>query len=101
MSESRETRGRLRVIVRGRVQGVGYRYFALDAAVRVGARGWVRNLGRDAVEVLAEGQETALAQLLRALREGPLRARVADVQVERQPYRGDLGPFEVRASGYL
>jgi hypothetical protein len=51
---------RVRVRVQGRVQGVGFRYFALQHARRLGVRGYVRNCSDGSVEVLAEGDRTAL-----------------------------------------
>jgi len=72
----------LRAIVRGRVQGVGFRDFVWRRARFLGLSGYVRNLpdGRS-VEVVAEGERQALEQLLEYLREGPRAARVDEVEV--------------------
>ena len=59
-----------RYVVSGRVQGVGFRYFTQDAALREGVTGWVRNLPDGRVEALVEGEE-AVTRLERALRSGP------------------------------
>lgn len=72
----------LRVVVRGRVQGVGYRDFVYMRARFLGLCGYVRNLpDMRSVEVVAEGQRDALQQLLDHLREGPRGARVDALDV--------------------
>ena len=68
---SRPIDQRLNVIVFGRVQGVGFRFFVLQQAVALGLSGWVRNLADGMVEVLAEGDSVSLQELLAALHEGP------------------------------
>jgi acylphosphatase len=67
------------LVIRGRVQGVGFRSFALREAQRLGVSGRVRNLADGAVEVEAEGERASLEQLVQALRSGPRSARVASV----------------------
>ena len=84
-----------RYVVRGRVQGVGYRYFVLRQADAVGVSGFARNLPDGAVEVLAEGTDAALADFEARLREGPAFAEVASVEREASPERGSSG-FHVR-----
>ncbi len=86
---------RLRAIVRGGVQGVGYRYFVLDRVRGTGLRGWVRNLADGSVECVAEGPRPRLERLLQELRKGPRSARVGDVEVDWEPARGDLPAFRV------
>lgn len=71
-----------RFIVSGRVQGVGFRYFAADAARREGLSGHVRNLDDGRVEAVVEGEAEAVTRFERALRHGPSRARVEHVRVE-------------------
>ena len=81
-----------RFLVSGRVQGVGYRYFALDAARREGLSGYVKNLPDGRVEAEAEGEAEALERFERALRRGPSRARVEHVIVEStNPTSRDVG----------
>jgi len=84
-----------RYVVRGRVQGVGYRYFVLRQAGALGVSGFARNLPDGAVEVLAEGGEAALADFEALLREGPAFAEVAGVEREACPDRGSSG-FHIR-----
>ena len=68
--------------VSGRVQGVGFRMFAADAARAEGLVGWVRNLPDGRVEVVAEGDAEALSRYEWRLWQGPPGARVDDVDVE-------------------
>jgi acylphosphatase len=84
-----------RYVVRGRVQGVGYRYFVLRQADPLGVCGFARNLPDEAVEVLAEGTDAALAEFEARLREGPAFAEVAGVEREEIPPRGSNG-FHIR-----
>jgi acylphosphatase len=84
-----------RFLVRGRVQGVGYRYFVLREAEGLGVSGFTRNLPDGSVEVVAEGEDPVLQQLEARLREGPSFAKVAAVErVEVSP-RGGQG-FHIR-----
>lgn len=69
----------VRYLVRGRVQGVGFRWFVLGTARELGVRGWVRNRADGGVEAVAEGAPDALGRLRRALESGPPGARVDDV----------------------
>jgi len=70
---------RLHAHVYGRVQGVGFRFYTVDAAISLGLTGWVANR-YDSVEVVAEGPHAALQQLLTVLNEGPSMSRVDQVQ---------------------
>ena len=84
-----------RFVVQGRVQGVGYRYFVLRYAEELGVSGYARNQPDGTVEVVAEGDDAALAKLEERLHEGPSFAHVSGV--DRQPIapRGASG-FHVR-----
>ena len=64
-----------RFVISGRVQGVGYRWFARDAAMREGVAGWVTNLPDGRVEAFVEGDQDAVIRVERALRTGPPGAR--------------------------
>ena len=86
-----------RYLISGRVQGVGFRYFAKDTAVREGVTGWVRNLPDGRVEALVEGEEEAVTRVERALWQGPGGARVAAVAVDdTEPPSGAHHGFSVR-----
>ncbi len=69
-------------IVRGRVQGVGFRYFVARQARALALVGWVRNLPDGSVEATAAGSEAALKSFERALREGPRMSRVDTIDIE-------------------
>jgi acylphosphatase len=84
-----------RYVVRGRVQGVGYRYFVLREASALGVSGFARNLPDGDVEVVAEGSEETLADLEERLREGPSFASVSGVEREELAPRGSSG-FHIR-----
>ncbi len=78
----------VRWVVSGRVQGVGFRWFVLRQASELGVAGWVRNLPDGRVEVAAKGDQHRLAVLERALREGPMMARVDNVEKADVPHDG-------------
>lgn len=92
-------RQRLQARVTGRVQQVGFRGFVMQEARRLRLTGFVRNLGREQVEVVAEGEQANLEQLVEALRQGPAMARVTNVQVSWSEALGDQPAFTVRPSG--
>ncbi len=73
---------RVYIWVSGRVQGVGFRYFTVEQARRLGVGGSVRNLPDGRVEVVAEGDRAALEALVAAVRNGPPGAHVWDVRVD-------------------
>ena len=68
------------LLVVGRVQGVGYRWWTVGTAQRLGLDGWVRNLTDGTVEILAIGEPAAIDALARACRTGPTGARVEAVE---------------------
>jgi acylphosphatase len=77
-----ETVARCHLWLRGFVQGVGFRIFALQLAQRGGVAGWARNLPDGRVEIVAEGDKRALEQFIAGVRRGPAGARVEDIRVE-------------------
>ena len=85
----------VRFLVRGRVQGVGYRYFVLQQAEGLGVAGFARNLPDGSVEVVAEADDPVLAQLEQQLRKGPSFAKVAAVERLDVAPRGGQG-FHIR-----
>ena len=70
-----------RYVVKGRVQGVGFRYFTHQVAQGLGIRGWVKNLPNGTVEAYAEGDEDPMEQFLSRIRKGPSLGFVEDVEV--------------------
>lgn len=89
-------RVRLRAKISGRVQGVGFRWWARGQAERLGLTGWVRNDESErAVEVLAEGEAHNLDALEQALHSGPPGSRVEQVETWREPPSGEFVAFEI------
>ena len=85
-----------RFVVTGHVQGVGFRWFTLEAASREGITGWVRNRPDGAVELVAEGDAEALERFERAVRNGPPHARVDEVETELLAPTGRYPNFSAR-----
>ena len=90
---------RLQVVVEGRVQGVGFRYFVEDVAMSLDLKGWVRNRWDGNVEVVAEGERQVLEKFLAALRRGPRASDVTEVQVMWLPATGEFTHFYIRMTG--
>ncbi len=91
---------RLEAVVHGQVQGVGFRYYVLRRASRLGLAGWVANQADGSVRCVAEGSATALDELVGILRHGPTGARVDRVDASRGPAAGGFDGFTVRAGGH-
>ena len=87
---------RLRAIVRGQVQGVGFRMWAQRRARMLGISGYVRNLTDGSVEVVGEGSRETLEQLLAILRCGPESAEVRAVQSVWAACASEFDRFEIR-----
>ncbi len=86
-------------MVRGQVQGVNYRQFAVDWGLRLGLSGTVRNLpGGAAVEVEAEGKQDDLERLLQLLKVGPREAVVTEVEVRWEAHQGGYEGFTISHS---
>lgn len=80
-----------RLRVTGRVQGVGYRAWTVEAATALGLDGWVRNRRDGSVEILAKGEPAVLDALAERCRTGPRFSRVDDVRVEPADAEPDPG----------
>lgn len=85
-----------RFVVSGRVQGVGYRFFADEAAQVEGLSGWIRNLPDGRVEALAEGDLEAVERFGRQLARGPGGARVDLIDIVEETPDGRVRRFEIR-----
>jgi acylphosphatase len=88
MSEEREAK--VRVTIKGRVQGVGFRYWTCGEARRLGLRGWVRNRPDGAVEALFAGPGARVEDMLAACWRGPSFARITAVDAQDAP--GETAP---------
>jgi acylphosphatase len=87
-----------RFLVRGRVQGVGFRWFVEREAHMLGIAGWVRNNHDGSVEVLAQGTREQLSGLHSRLREGPRAARVDAVEVSETEAVAGLASFRIEGA---
>src|ERR1700720_985537 len=87
-----------RFVVRGRVQGVGFRWFVEREAHILGIAGWVRNNHDGSVEILAQGTRDQLSGLHSRLREGPRAARVDAVEVSDAPPVSGLNSFRIEGA---
>jgi len=84
------------ILVTGQVQGVYYRAFTQEAALRLGLTGFCRNLPDGGVEVIAQGDREVIEILIEQLRIGPPRARVEDVRVYWKPAENSFKGFSIR-----
>jgi acylphosphatase len=83
-------------LIRGDVQGVGYRYFAKGAAERLGVKGFVRNLHAGDVEVYAEADDASLGLFRLELERGPRMAQVTELIEKDVPISGTYSSFFIR-----
>jgi acylphosphatase len=95
MSEDRSARARVCLRISGRVQGVGFRYSAMDEARRLGVSGWVRNTHDGTVELVAEGDREQLQRLVTWCHVGPRGALVTDVEERWLEHRGEFDGFRI------
>ncbi len=87
-----------RFIVRGRVQGVGFRWFVEREASTLGIKGWVRNNHDGSVEVLASGSREQLNSLRSRLQQGPRAARVDQVEESEATQQSDMKTFRIEGA---
>lgn len=93
--EKKNSIKRLSIIVTGRVQGVGYRYFTKESAEMYGITGWVRNCANGNVEAEAQGEEVLLQQFCKELKKGPFFGHVSElISRELEPVPNDK-TFEI------
>lgn len=90
-----ETKTRARVVITGSVQGVFFRMETKREADRLGVCGWVSNRADGSVEAVLEGDAAGVDAMLAWCRQGPPLAAVAQVEVEREGYRGEFSAFTI------
>jgi len=83
------------IVVHGRVQGVGFRYFVHEAAMRLGLKGNVGNLPDSTVEITVEGDPAQIVEFIREIELGPSLARVRRVEVHDIPVTGCYSTFQI------
>lgn len=86
---------RIHAFVSGLVQGVNFRFYTKMLADRLGLKGWVKNLPDGRVEVLAEGSENEINELIKFLKKGPRGARVLNIEIEKEEYKGEFKYFDI------
>lgn len=87
---------RILIIVKGLVQGVYFRYFTQEAALKIGINGWVRNLSNGDVEIEAQGTEDKLELFLKQVRKGPQLSRVESTDVTDLPVSENENGFVIK-----
>jgi len=87
---------RVHLYISGLVQGVFFRANTKERAISLGLTGWVRNLPDGRVEVVAEGEEEKLKELVKWCHKGPPAARVKMVEVSWEEYHGEFEDFQIR-----
>ena len=94
-----DQRVRAHVWVKGRVQGVGFRAYVEYGARQIdGLTGWVRNVGYDTVEAVAEGERSQVERFIQMMKDGPSASRVDESKVEWETPTGEFVQFGVRRS---
>ena len=82
--------------IHGKVQGVGYRFFATRVARRLGLKGWTQNNRDGTVEAMVEGEKSAIDEWIEELKEGPRYAEVPRIDQEAKDFSGRLPDFDVK-----
>ena len=84
-----------KILVKGLVQGVGYRYYTQKIAAKLGLKGYVKNLWDGDVEVVAEGDKGIIEELIDHLKIGPRSGRVTNVFITWDSYSGKYSSFDI------
>jgi acylphosphatase len=87
---------RAEIVVNGLVQGVGFRYFVMREAQKLGLNGYVKNLYTGEVLTVVEGEKAVVEEMVKKLRVGPMHAAVKSCKVEWQEPRNEFTEFEVK-----
>ena len=82
--------------IHGKVQGVGYRFYATRVARRLGLKGWIQNLRDSSVEAMVEGEPDKIDEWITEIKEGPRYAEVVRIDQERRDGAGPLADFDVK-----
>jgi acylphosphatase len=98
MNEPDGKKMRIHIWVEGRVQGVGFRAHVEYYASLIGLTGWVRNVGLDTVEALAEGRRDELEKFIEQVKQGPRASRVDEARVEWEDATNEFTGFGVKYS---
>ena len=86
---------RFHLLIKGKVQGVSFRFFVCDNAKELGLKGWVRNTGAGDVEMVIEGEEDRCNNMIKVCREGPPLATIEHVKISENTYKNEFSDFSV------
>jgi len=86
---------RFHLLIKGRVQMVGFRYFTRKKAQELGVNGWIKNLPDGDVEAVIEGEDSAVEQLIKYCKRGPLFADVTNIEIQERRYSKEFKQFEI------
>ena len=86
---------RFKILIKGYVQGVGYRYFCYRKAIEYNLNGYAKNLIDGSVEVETEGEETMIKEFIKELRIGPGNSKVNSINIEELPYKNKYEDFRI------
>ena len=89
---------RVHIWVKGRVQAVGFRAFVQQNSIQIGVTGWVRNVGYDTVEAVAEGTKEQIERFLEMIKRGPSISRVDESHEEWEQVTGEFTSFGMKSS---
>jgi len=89
------TKQRVRLLVKGKVQGVFFRQALKVMAKKNHISGWVKNLKDGRVETLLEGEDMAVSSIVEWCHAGPANARVEDIEIRNEKFKGEFSKFEV------
>ena len=89
---------RVHIFVEGRVQGVGFRYFTIEIAIRYDITGWVRNTHNQEVEITAEGSREKLDQFVALIQRGPNAGFVKSLRIQWLTATGEFKRFSIVSS---
>ena len=94
--KEKNERTAVHIIVHGRVQGVGFRYFTKTTGQRLGLAGWVRNLYDGTVEIWAEGRRKSLDQFIQDVQRGPSHSHVSNLEIDWREPKDETATFRIR-----
>ncbi len=87
---------RVHLIITGKVQGICFRAYTEQEAIRLGLKGWVKNCPDGSVEIIAEGEEKKVEELIRWCQHGPSRAQVTEVKIKKEKFENEFFDFQIR-----
>ena len=95
-NKNRKKMARAHLFISGRVQGVAFRYYTRDIAQSLDISGWIKNCWNGKVEIVMEGEEKRLKELIDWCYRGPRRAIVEKIDIVWEEYRGEFGAFNIK-----